>query len=425
MLALLGFELARPEASWALLSVPVLLLLVRALARPPEEVTGTLFLWRDLEESRTGALRRARLPVWALVTALALLSGALAWMGPRSVQARAPENWTVLVDRSPSMGLPVLPGGPSSRLDVALAAAREAFARTLGAADRVRWTSPSRAPLELAPGELPPPEWLEPRADEEPDWGSHDRPGTLWVTDRVPAVAREHAGLCASGGAEVPGVVALDGGDDVLWEGGTLVRRPRARLPAVGIEEPPDARLPAVVERVLTAWCEARGLELVRRAPDDGLFTLALAPGAVAEAELGFGRDGWWATGRATSFAAADGAGSEDWLAADVGAAAPQVLVRARAGRIELALHTFTAPQGDPAAFALSWSQLFERCSELPADVVPLAERLTAGEPVRDLGARPAAQSSADTGLGPMLDAALALLAALGGLCAWRLGVRG
>src|SRR5262249_1824414 len=74
-------------------------------------------------------------------------------------------------------------------------------------------------------------------------------------------------------------------------------------------------------------------------------------------------------------------------------------------------------PRGDPAAFALSWSRLFERCAKLPPLVVPLAERRDAGPAVLAPGEPSSDPSSAD-GSGAYVDAALALGAALCALLA-------
>lgn len=409
-LAWLGLDLARPAAAWALLLGPLLLLFVRVLARPPQAVTGTLALWRALPEARAGRVGRARFPAWALLAALALTLGALAWLGPRPRGLRAPRAWTAVVDRSPSMGLALADG---TRLAHALAAAEAWLAEALEPGETVRWISPGRAPLVLALGLRPPAEWLA-GDGPEPDWAVFDAPGTLWITDREPPDPRRAAGLFASGGPAVPGPIALEGSASVWWEEGRLALRARAVAPAVRIVEPAGTALPEVLEGVLRAWCEARGHALVRAPAPDTLLEVALAPGPAAEELLRFGRDGWRATGRAAALAPVPAGGeAEDWLEATAADGAPRVLVRARPGRLDVALHDFAPPEGDPAAFALSCARLFERSCRLPRDVVPLAERAEAGAA---LGVAPAAPDRApDTlaALGPALDAGLALAAGL------------
>ena len=117
-LAALG---ARPLAGWALLLPLVFLLLLRLLARPPKVVIGTLELWDgEPRAAPRGARARASFPPWALVAALALFLGALAWLGPRPTEVEAARRWTLVVDLSPSMQLA---SGAGTRLDAALASA--------------------------------------------------------------------------------------------------------------------------------------------------------------------------------------------------------------------------------------------------------------------------------------------------------------
>ncbi|HEX6886311.1 MAG TPA: hypothetical protein VF530_23250 [Planctomycetota bacterium] len=417
-------DLARPAAAWALLLGPALLLLVRVLARPPEAVTGTLALWRALPEARAGRAGHARFPLWALLAALALTLGALAWLGPRPRGARAPRAWSVVVDRSPSLGLAYAPAAPETRLARALAAAEAWLAGTLEPDETVRWVSPGRAPLVLARGARPPEEWLA-CDGAEPDWDVFDAPGTLWVTDREPPGARRAAGLFASGGPAVPGAIALEGAASVWWEEGRLALRARPVPPAVRVLEPAGEPLPEVLARLLGAWCDARGFALVRAPAPDELLELALAPGPAAAESLRFGRDGWRATGRAAALAPlAAGSAGEDWLQAVAADGTPRVLVRARTGRVDVALHELGTPEGDPAAFALSWTRLLEGSCRLPADVVPLAERAAAGEERHLAPALPARHPDARAALGPALDAGLALAAGLVAALAFLLRAR-
>jgi len=423
-LAWLGLDLARPAAAWALLLGPLLLLLVRVLARPPQAVTGTLALWRALPEARAGRAGHARFPPWALLAALALTLGALAWLGPRPRGLRAPRAWTVVVDRSPSLGLPHAGEGQGTRLERALAAAEAWLAGTLETDETLRWVSPGRAPLVLARGARPPAGWLA-CDGPEPDWSVFDAPGTLWVTDREPPGARRAAGVFASGGPAVPGAIALEGGASVWWEAGRLALRARPVPPAVRVLEPEGASLPEVLARLLGAWCAARGFALVRAAAPDELLEVALAPGPPAPEELRFGRDGWRSSGRAAALGPrAEGSAGEDWLQAVAGDGAPRILVRARPGRIDVGLRECAEPEGDPAAFALSWARLLEGSCRLPADVVPLAERAAAGAERQVAPALPARPPDPRAALGPALDAGLALAAGLAAAAALLLRAR-
>jgi hypothetical protein len=412
----LALSFARPGAAWALLLAPALLLLLRLLARPPEVVVGTLELWKDVPGAAPrGAGARGRLPPWALVAALGLLLGALAWLGPRGARARAERRWTCVVDLSPSMGLAASPGGVT-RLDAALAAATAWLAENAGRADRVRWLAEGRAPLELSARERPRSTWLagDEETSAEPAWELHDEPGTLWITDRAPPVPREHAGLFAGGGAAVPGAIAADGRETVRWDGGALERVPTAGRLAVLVLEPGGAALPAVVERVLAAWSAARGLEVSRESGGGALLTLALEPLDGPVAPVALARDGWSATGVTALADELDERADlgEDWLVGRGEAGPGPVVVRARPGRVTLALRELSEPAGDPALFALSWARLFDRCARLPEGVVPLAERLAAGDPVQAPPRPPPALPRSGRDLGPHVDAALSLAAA-------------
>lgn len=412
-LALL-LRVERPAALWALVLPLLFLLLLRLFERAPRHVTGTLELWKELAPSAPrGATRRGPLPSWALLCALGLLCGAVAGIGPRAPRAAAPRAWTCVVDLSPSMGLPREAGGPT-RLEVALAAAQVWLEAEMARGERVRWLSPGRAPLVLARGERPPPAWLDPEADGsgEPDWALHDAPGTLWITDRAPVAARRQAGLFASGGAEVEGPIAADGRTTIRWQEGALRAEASAAGLAVQVREPEGQRLPAPLERVLAAWCEARGLDLVRGSRVGTLLVVELRVGE-PRIELALARDGWRATGRGAALAAEASEGSEDWLLGREAGGRSLPVVRARTGALRVGLAEMSEPEGDPALFALSWARLLDGVLRRPPGVVPLAERLAAGAPRIEPGVPALPGAGAGTDLGPYLDAGFALAAAL------------
>jgi len=406
---------ARPDAAWALLAPVVFLLFLRRSEQPPAVVTGTLELWRGVAASSAAAGRaRRRLPAWALLCALALLLAALAGVGPRGARAPEARTWTCVVDRSPSMALAL--DARTTRLESALGSALGWLSRESAPGDRVRWLASGRAPLELAPIERPGPDWLAPEVqDGEPEWALHDRPGALWITDHAPPVARAQAGLFASGGDAVPGPIAADGRTTWTWDGSGLRAEPRTRACALRVVEPGGA-LPPVLERVLTAWCEARGFELTRSDEAEELLVVELVP-ASRDDELELGRDGWRARGRG-ALAEEDGSQEEDWLSGRTASGEALPVVRVSPGRIRLGLRELTEPTGDPALFALSFGRLLDRVARPPAGVVALAERQAAGAPLL-LPPSPPSPAGAGADPGPLLDASLALGALLCALAAW------
>lgn len=418
-----GLSCARPLAAFGLLLPFVFLLLLRLTLRPPEVVIGTLELWNELPlGAPRGARVRPRTPPWAVCCALALLAGALAGLGPRWNAGTAPRRWTCVVDLSPSMQLA---DGAGTRLDSALRLAQEWLAAHAARAERVRWVAPGRAELELGRGERPGPAWLLARAEgeDEPEWELHDRPGTLWLTDREPPVARLHAGLFASGGAAVPGLIAADGREGVRWEGDELRRVPAVAPALLGVRTAGGRELPEVLERVLVAWSEARGFELVRGSAPAARLVLELVEGDGRELELA--RDGWRARARGglPSEPHSEAGAAETWLSGRDSAGAVHAVVRARPGRLQVGLSELGEPSGDAASFALSWAELLDR-SVLPGEgVVPLEERLAAGPPLVAPGAAPPPGADA-SGAGAALDAGLALGAALATLLAFFLRQR-
>jgi hypothetical protein len=417
-MAVLGLSCARPAAAWALFLPLALWVLLRLVARPPQRVVGTLELWKELAPVLSeGGRARGRLPPWAWLGALGLFLGALAWVGPRGAGSRATRTWTLVVDLSPSMGLPWDEEATRTRLEAALATAGEWLAGHAERSARVRWQAEGRAPLELARDERPPSAWLAP-VDEggTPDWDLHDRPGTLWITDRAPPRVRRDAGLVASGGVPVPGPIHSDGRESVLWEGGELRKAAREEPAYVRVREAGGA-LPEVLARVLAAWSAARGFELVDEARAGTLLVVEVRPdegdGGMDEA-LDLARDGWRATGRGALGEARGAApAGEDWLRGTTRAGTAHTVLRAREGVLEVGLRELSEPSGDPALFALSFGRLLDRCARRPAGVVPLEERLGAGAPVLEPGAPPLPDAGTGADAGPQVDAALTLLAAL------------
>ena len=398
----------RPQAAyWLLLPIGVLLLL-KLFERPPRVVIGTLDLWLDLPEARGGGHARRRFPLWALVLALALTLGALALLGPRFEPAFAPRTFTLVLDDTPSMHLPLAPGDTRTRLEAALAAAEDGLASAARAQDRVRWVGADE--LELALGERPSAAWFARLAKlPEPDWARYDFRGALWVTDQVPELPRTNAGVFASGGAAIPGPISSDGKREVLWDGERLTARARATPLRFSVR----GELCAVLERVLAAWGDARGF--ARGAAGESV-ELEFEVFAAEARPLLTARDGWQARGRGADLPPS---ACEEWLSGTAETGETLSLVRFGPGRIELSLRELEEPRGDPAAFALSWARLFDRAARAGGDVVPLDERQAAGDSVAIPGRAPLASGGAANALGPYLDAGLALGAACLAGAAW------
>jgi hypothetical protein len=83
-------------------------------------------------------------------------------------------------------------------------------------------------------------------------------------------------------------------------------------------------------------------------------------------------RDGW----SASSVAAGAPAPLSTWLED----AEHRALVSFAPGRIESALVSMGDPEGDPAAFAVSWAKLFDDAVLAPPGVIELGERREAGK---------------------------------------------
>lgn len=423
-------SLARPWALTALVLPLAYLWWVVLAHRPRSIVVGTLALWKDVPRVvvRDGARRRGRPPLAALLVASALALGVLAWSGPRPGRARPVRTWTCLLDTSASMGLA---HAGTTRLELALDAARTWLRANAAPEDVVLWRTPDRAPLRLARDERPPETWCSPvrGAGGTPPWAREDAAGTLWITDRSPATPPTRAGLFASGGAAVPGPVAADGRRVVTWDGERLLESAATRTPLVYLRAPRGSRVPAVLERLVDAWCEARAFARVDASSGDTDLVVELVPSAGAVgSEVELARDGWEARGRLAIDEApvVEGAG-ELWLAAETGATRARVVTRTP-GRVTVNLAELDEPRGDPVPFALSFGRLLDESALPPTGVVALAERMDAGE-ARAIAARPPgadgaggepAASSGDA----RVEAGLALLAALLGALG-ALGARG
>lgn len=381
--ALLGIEFAAP---WALaaLALPVFVVLVsRNVEKPPALFTGAFELWLRLGARRPldahAAQRRVPPHVWLFAVGLA--AAVFACAGPRPEWDAPREPWRVIVDRSPSMYLTTDAGvGRETRLAAALRLAVNVRADARADDAGVLWIDASAEPPAYVLARTSPTEWLtaprEPRA--EPEWSRFDADGVLWLTDDASALAPAHASFAASGGAAAPGPIARRGGLRIDWDGAEL-REVRDELHAPRIAL--DARIAPEVQRFVRAWAEARELAVdahdahANETSADLVLTLRGAPAGDRAAPIT--RDGWTANARwSVAAPTSDELGAlAVWLTAPDGTA----LVTSAPSRIHVAITTLDSIAGDPASFAVSWSELCDRACLPGADVVALRERASAG----------------------------------------------
>ncbi|HPF15476.1 MAG TPA: hypothetical protein PLJ12_14530, partial [Planctomycetota bacterium] len=351
--------------------------------RPPLRYTGSISLWRASSALSNRTRTRRGLPhrfsEW-----LALLLALLALAGPEWSGSTPPRRVRVVVDRSPSMYLPG-EGGPT-RLALGLASLREL--EDLGAVD---WVDGSTGITEqggwpsawdTAPGE----------ALQEPRWERWDQPGTWWLTDHAPLASPLRAGWLATGGAEVPGPVALVEDQELVWLGG---ERWETRA-APHQELRGGAGWPEAWRRLAGLWAEARGLRfggldpLPQDVPGLELVAAPEGPGVPLVWEgPGFGVRGAYAPEALRGLA-----GLRPWLLAQ-GADAPLWLAW-EPGRCHTSLTRLDAVTGDADALAVAWIRVFDQTRRMPAEIVPQSERISAQAGLQ----RPESGAALEQGLG-------------------------
>ena len=245
------------------------------------------------------AAPRRRVPLSRALLALALVVGTAALAEPRLGPVSEPVPWMVVVDRSPSMGLPA--EGDLARHALGL----RLLADELGRGPH-RFVAGDEPGLEFL-GSAPPREWFEGPPRDEPDWGRFDQPGTWWLTDGAPAEGPLRAGLAASGGPAVRGLVSAGPLGALAFDGEQLVLRPGEARPGTYRIEP---GIPGVLAAAVEAWAEVRGHEPAGAGGAAGLWVRAVprseqAVGSTpAEAHALEGR-GWRLVGSGAPEAAA------------------------------------------------------------------------------------------------------------------------
>jgi hypothetical protein len=407
-----ALEWTRP-LGFAALAMPLLVLIFSLRpARPRAQVVGTFAIWRELARSALsqGNRRRRRVPLERLFAIAALIAGALALAGPRLVRQGEHPAWRLWVDRSPSMYLEVTdaegaPLGIGTRLQVAAAAATNWPEREDPRASR-EWCAFEDGVLQVEVSRDLPARWRTPPSSplEAPRFDLHDEAGALWVTDALPADLPMRAGVFTSGGGPVPGAVAEEGGRLLVWDGrelskgGTTTEAPRVVT---------RGDLPALLIEFAELWSKARGLRLEREGDANGAQLLLIAAGEGTPESVQARHEGWRLIG-----AARRALHGTPWLHSLSGES-KHALVTTRPGVVEIAFAPEPALelQGDPAAFAVSWTALFDETRRVAPEVLPLAERrAVAPAEAHSPRAAPVATTPPSP---PPLEAGLTLVAAL------------
>lgn len=349
----------------ATLALPILLLLwARRPTAPLRVATGAFELWRstnDGDPPRTASgARRVSPRTWLL--AAALVAGALAVAGPRRSDPPPRVTWTLELDRSPSMYLPVAEGAARTRYDLALERALEELERLDVGPEARLWISSAG---EQARGSAPPGAWGVAPIVPAPELsaGRRDR---IFISDSLDPDQLSAAGGVAGGGAPVPGVVADSGGRRVLWDGAALVDGGPSPARRVRV----DSGIAGELRELVELWCAERGLSVLDDGGEVALWIELPAP--ADERSVRVLAEGWGLRGRAR-VAAADG--DEAWSALD----GTPVAWSSGPGRLRVALTHVEAFEGGSAALALDWARWLDAHLLPASDVVSFAERQAAG----------------------------------------------
>ncbi|HUR27842.1 MAG TPA: hypothetical protein VM509_06630, partial [Planctomycetota bacterium] len=366
-----GWLFAHPAALSGLLLVPLLWWRARAGAPPRVQWTAALALWRRAlpVEATEGATRRSAIS-WSLAAALCAVTFAvLALADPQRTPSRAmAERWTLVLDRSPSMFLPVPEAaGDVTRLQRAVELAVTLCERFRIAPEARSWTTYAFDGAHATDGARPPAAWLT-RAwgpGASTPWLALDAPGHVFVTDCAPELPPARAGLVHSGAAPVHGPVADQGERCLEWDGVQLQARAWT-TPRPGLHL--GARLPEDLALLARLWSEQRGLDLVG---DADRACLRIEPVARSGSPERTGRlegPGWSVDARSPQIEPEAGFTSFASFRAGDGERFPAV--QWRPGSIHVAPSLISAEQADSAVFSVSWAELFDRARLPDPEVV-------------------------------------------------------
>lgn len=364
MVALFNLEWLQPGGLVLVAWIVPLWFYLRRKERPVRLPSGTLALWKQVG---SGGMQEAehtspRLSWRAWCWLLGILAGGLAVATPRLPEGTAPELQRLLLDRSPSMFLPLEVGGTETRYESALRRALgDLDERGVPAAARI-WMTRG---VEDVPGERPPVAWskppLRPQTELDPALAS-DADLTL-ITDRE----RENlGGLFASGGAAIPGQIGEWQGRAILWNGTSLVEGGTQDARRVLRQ----ADLPSALGDLVDFWMLERGLHPAENAAESSLILRMDLDGPPTAFEAG--RDGWAVRGQAVAL---ESVGST-WLRDEAGRA---LVTLPGPGQVLVGLRELEPPRGDPAAWAVSWSRLLDRVLLPRPTWVSVEERAAAG----------------------------------------------
>ena len=408
-----GWMLRHPEALAGWLLVALLWWRLRRVAPAPAEWTGALAIWKrvPLTEEQSGSRARERRAIpWSVRAALCALSlGCLALADPvKHTALLGRQTWTLVLDRSPSMFLPLDTSADSrTRIATAVEQASRLCERSGVPAQAREWAVYDQDGVRTSRSALPPQEWLSPdwgHAAATP-WPSLDAPGTLWISDCAPEVEPLFAGLLLTGAVPIPGPVA-DLGEDCWRFDGERLTRAAWESERAGVQL--GAGLPADIATLATLWARSRGLSIVASGRPASLkLTCVPVAGPLLEGRL---VRGTWAV-RATASAPPQGEDLRPWASFEASEGMRFTGVSWRPGEVLLAVADFDGASADPATVALDWIELFEEACRPDASVVALALRLRRGPARMQANALSLAPAPMEQSAAPLLAGLASALA--------------
>ena len=343
-----GIVLERPWAA-ALYLLPLLVFLLSLRRDQPREVLLGTARFFPPGETTSGARSKRQLTPDRIAAIVALVCAVTALLGPKPMPKKhGRDAFALLVDRSPSMYLEhdSLSGDADRRIDVAIEMALAAIEDHPTEVDVV-WLDDG---IEVGTGVDAPVELLEPPRipREEPVFEAFDRDGVIWVTDALRASRREFAGVAASGGAVVPGPVAVTSSGTLAWNGVGRVVDAGSDAPRARVRIAPD--VDPLFARFVELWARERGLLVTSDIGEEDVELEVVSASATA--------------------------------------------LEARPGIAEVGPSVRQSALDDPAAFAVTWSKRLDGALLTPRGVVSIDERRSAGaEPRIELPAHGLARS--------------------------------